>query len=93
MKGLQCLLVGGIRIYQVLLSPLLPPACRFYPTCSHYMAEAIQRFGVFWGLWLGIRRLGRCHPWHPGGYDPLPEVRDFSQHLRQHFPPRSGDPL
>lgn len=63
-----------IRGYQLTLSPLLPPACRFYPTCSQYMVEAVERYGTRRGVWLGIKRLGRCHPFHPGGYDPVPEL-------------------
>lgn len=62
----------AIRGYQRWISPILPPACRFYPTCSHYMLEAVERYGVIGGTWLGVKRIGRCHPWHPGGYDPVP---------------------
>lgn len=61
-----------IRVYQWTVSPLLGPACRFYPSCSHYALEAIERFGVLRGGWLAVRRLARCHPWHPGGFDPVP---------------------
>jgi uncharacterized protein len=61
-----------IRAYQVLLSPILPPSCRFTPTCSNYALEAIDRYGVAKGAWLAVRRIGRCHPWNPGGYDPVP---------------------
>ena len=61
-----------IRIYQWTLSPMLGPKCRFYPSCSHYALEAIHRFGVLRGGWLAAKRIGRCHPWHPGGYDPVP---------------------
>lgn len=60
-----------IRAYQLLLSPLLPPACRFVPSCSRYSYEAVERYGVRRGAWLTLRRLGRCHPFNPGGYDPL----------------------
>jgi putative membrane protein insertion efficiency factor len=59
-------LIALIRGYQVAISPLLPPACRYYPTCSQYMLEAVRRYGAIRGGWLGIRRLCRCHPWHPG---------------------------
>ena len=61
-----------IRLYQVLLSPLLGNRCRFHPSCSHYALEAVSRFGVFRGGWLTLCRLGRCHPFHPGGFDPVP---------------------
>jgi putative membrane protein insertion efficiency factor len=61
-----------IRFYQRFLSPALPPSCRFQPTCSHYTYEAIQIHGVIRGTWLGLRRISRCHPFNPGGYDPVP---------------------
>lgn len=69
--GLRSFALFLIRVYQIAISPLLPPACRFYPSCSAYMAEAIERKGLFWGFIYGIRRLTRCHPFHPGGFDPL----------------------
>ncbi|MDO8846948.1 MAG: membrane protein insertion efficiency factor YidD [Coriobacteriia bacterium] len=62
----------AIRVYQRLISPLLPPSCRFMPTCSNYALTAIGRYGVFRGGWLALKRIGRCHPWNPGGYDPVP---------------------
>jgi uncharacterized protein len=61
-----------IRGYQLGLSPFVGNQCRFTPTCSHYAMEAIERHGAIKGTWLAIRRVGRCHPWHPGGYDAVP---------------------
>ncbi len=66
------LLAALIRGYQLLLSPVLPPSCRFYPSCSQYALEAVTRHGALRGGWLAARRLVRCHPFHPGGYDPVP---------------------
>jgi putative membrane protein insertion efficiency factor len=63
-----------IRIYQLLISPLLPASCRFEPSCSHYGYEAISRYGIFRGGWLAVKRIGRCHPLNPGGYDPVPDL-------------------
>jgi len=61
-----------IRGYQLFLSPLLPPSCRFTPSCSQYALEAVTRHGALRGSWLAARRLARCHPFHPGGFDPVP---------------------
>lgn len=63
--------IALINFYQRFISPLKAPSCRFYPTCSSYAREAIERHGVVRGLLLSLGRLGRCHPWHPGGYDPV----------------------
>ncbi|NLN27400.1 MAG: membrane protein insertion efficiency factor YidD [Firmicutes bacterium] len=66
------LLILLIRFYQRFISPLFPPRCRFTPTCSAYALEALERYGVVRGGWLAVRRVARCHPWNPGGYDPVP---------------------
>lgn len=64
-----------IRFYQRCISPYTPPCCRFYPTCSHYAYEAIGRYGAIRGGWLAARRILRCNPFVPGGYDPVPELK------------------
>ena len=64
--------IGLVRGYQLVLSPLLPPACRYYPSCSAYAIEALERHGAVRGSWLAVRRIARCHPFRPGGYDPVP---------------------
>lgn len=69
---LKKLALFAIRFYQRAISPALPPSCRFYPTCSEYTYQAIEKYGLIKGGWLGIKRLSRCHPWNPGGYDPVP---------------------
>jgi len=74
------LLLLAITLYQKLLSPLLGPACRFEPTCSHYAAASIRDHGWARGSWLSARRICRCHPFHPGGYDPPPAALTRSRH-------------
>ncbi|MBF0111069.1 MAG: membrane protein insertion efficiency factor YidD [Magnetococcales bacterium] len=69
---MKILLQGPIRFYRTFISPMLPPSCRFYPTCSEYALEAISRYGVLRGGWLSLKRILRCHPFHPGGLDPVP---------------------
>jgi putative membrane protein insertion efficiency factor len=63
-------LIGAVRVYQLLISPWLGPVCRYEPTCSHYMIQAVRKYGVWRGGWKGVRRIARCHPWGASGYDP-----------------------
>ncbi|MDH4137713.1 MAG: membrane protein insertion efficiency factor YidD [Anaerolineae bacterium] len=69
---MKTVILGVIKLYQRFLSPLLPPSCRFVPSCSHYACEAIEKHGLLKGGWLGIKRVSRCHPFNAGGYDPVP---------------------
>lgn len=69
MKGI---LVALLRGYQYAISPFLGRRCRYFPSCSEYAVEAVQKHGALRGGWLGLKRVCRCHPWHPGGYDPVP---------------------
>jgi putative membrane protein insertion efficiency factor len=64
--------MGLIVVYQWVISPLIGPACRYEPSCSEYTRQAIEKYGVGRGAWMGMKRIGRCHPFHPGGYDPVP---------------------
>ncbi|AYR19149.1 membrane protein insertion efficiency factor YidD [Alcaligenes faecalis] len=76
-----------VRGYQLFISPLLGPRCRFYPTCSQYAIQALQTYGPLKGSWLAARRIVRCHPWHPGGHDPVPARGDQGSQTPKH----SGD--
>jgi putative membrane protein insertion efficiency factor len=70
---MRSLLIALIRGYQALVSPMLPPnTCRFYPTCSTYAMDAVRKYGPLKGTWMAIKRIAKCHPYHPGGYDPVP---------------------
>lgn len=68
---MKTLMIVCIRFYQLFISPLFPPICRFYPTCSQYAIEAIRKKGALKGGWLAVKRIAKCHPFHPGGYDPV----------------------
>ncbi|HVI91956.1 MAG TPA: membrane protein insertion efficiency factor YidD [Dongiaceae bacterium] len=74
MKLLRRAAILPIRIYQMAISPLLPPSCRYHPSCSAYAVEALERHGLIRGVWLTLLRLARCHPWGGSGYDPVPET-------------------
>jgi uncharacterized protein len=71
---MRTILSGLIALYRYCLSPLLGPNCRFHPSCSCYAQQAIERHGALRGGWLAVRRIARCHPWNPGGYDPVPDT-------------------
>ncbi|HEY3940551.1 MAG TPA: membrane protein insertion efficiency factor YidD [Bryobacteraceae bacterium] len=68
---MQTILIGALKGYKLFVSPWLPSACRYYPTCSEYMMEAVAKHGALRGVWMGLKRLGRCHPFHEGGCDPV----------------------
>jgi uncharacterized protein len=68
---MQWIVIRALRLYQLTLSPFLPSACRFHPTCSEYTRQAVEVHGSIKGMWMGLRRLARCHPFHTGGYDPV----------------------
>lgn len=78
MKGISVkraskhIVLGALRFYKRAISPTLPPSCRFQPTCSEYMMQAVQKYGVLRGVFMGLKRLSHCHPFHEGGYDPIP---------------------
>jgi putative membrane protein insertion efficiency factor len=81
---MQALLINAVRAYRYAISPLLGDNCRFYPSCSEYAVVAIARHGAVKGLWLAMRRLLRCHPWHHGGYDPVPGTGDSAEGTHEH---------
>ena len=73
---MKTILKSIIKIYQKVISPLTPPSCRFYPTCSNYGLEAIETHGAMKGSWLAVRRISKCHPFHKGGFDPVPDKKE-----------------
>lgn len=75
---MSLILILFVRAYQVMLSPLLPAACRYHPTCSNYAIEAIEKHGAMRGGWLAMKRIARCHPFRPGGFDPVPDPSSSS---------------
>ena len=75
-KTVRIVLKGVIRAYQLILSPVLGNNCRFHPTCSTYAIEAINQNGALGGVWLAAKRITRCHPWNPGGFDPVPSQKE-----------------
>ena len=85
-RALTALLIALVRFYQLFISPVMGSNCRFYPTCSGYMIEAIQTHGALKGLWLGIRRILRCHPYSDGGLDPVPEPKCCRHHAVSSHP-------
>ena len=87
---LRRLAVLPVRIYQWTISPVLPPSCRFHPTCSAYAIEAVLTHGILKGGWLALRRILRCHPWSAGGYDPVPPPKNSSLSSYQEQPDHHG---
>ena len=81
---LNPMLRGLVRLYQLVLSPVLPPSCRYLPSCSDYAIEALAVHGTPTGLWLTLRRIASCHPWGGGGYDPVPPVAPENPRLHRH---------
>ncbi|HNM96874.1 MAG TPA: membrane protein insertion efficiency factor YidD [Marmoricola sp.] len=79
-SGVKYLLIGVLKFYRFFISPLYGPVCRYYPSCSAYALEAVTVHGSIKGSWLALRRLVSCHPWSPGGFDPVPPARSSSEH-------------
>ncbi len=84
-KFISLFLIVLIKFYQLFISPAFPGSCRFYPTCSNYSIEAIKRFGPVKGGYLSVKRIVRCNPWNPGGYDPVPEKKEDRSWKKGHF--------
>ncbi len=76
---MKYLFIGLVRAYKIMISPYFPSSCRYHPTCSTYSIEAFRKHGSIKGLWLTLRRIGRCHPWSEGGFDPVPENQTHSK--------------
>lgn len=87
----RVLLIAPIRFYRFFLSPWIGRQCRYTPSCSAYAIEAIERHGAWMGLWLGVRRIGRCHPWAPGGHDPVPDRAGSATHRNCGCPHAKSD--
>lgn len=83
------LLIGLLKVYQYLISPLLGPRCRFWPSCSNYAIEALRLHGPARGGWLALKRIAKCHPWHAGGIDPVPPCADCHESPSDEAPPSS----
>ena len=86
MSGPAMVLAAAIRAYRYLISPMLGPTCRFYPSCSCYAEQALQQHGAIRGTYLTVRRLMRCHPWHEGGYDPVPQINKTTRNTVKPVP-------
>ncbi len=84
------LLIVFVRLYQAAISPFIAPSCRYTPTCSEYVVEAIRGHGIVRGCWLALRRIGRCHPGFEGGYDPVPETASSNKHNAIKQNPENG---
>ncbi len=91
-RGLSAALIAPIRLYQRYISPMRPPTCRFYPSCSAYAVTALRIHGPIVGLWLAMRRIGRCHPWTPGGVDHVPPAGQWRSVRPPYDPSESDDP-